>query len=351
MPSGTRMGSIIRVSVFLASFTAMNLAVGLVFPLQQDVLIQAKFDELRAASPPYDLLFVGPSTTYNHINAGLFEQRVKALGRTMHAFNFGTPAMHLCEAHSIVRHVLSMDDLDVRWVVFDLDLAHNAYDHNPFTRRYIGWHDLPGTVCDIRTTLSTDLPVREQLTRLYHGVRAFVYHAGNAGALAQVIGDRVISPTLTDQEREYLASGKRGFLPIDLGVPFNPRRNQRYLMELGTYRQLGDHVWGVTADEDDLPKLINGVVYQKQMVELLESRSIQSAFFVSPDLNRDEDYQDMLSRETGTVIFAFNDIDAYPGLYHVDYRFGLRHLNGAGADRFTGLLAEQYSRYLDQTGR
>lgn len=351
MSSGKRIGSIIGIPVFLAGFTAMNLAVGIFFPFRQDFFIQIKFDELRASSAPYDLLFIGPSTTYNHINSELFEDRLKASGRAVHAFNFGTPAMHLCEAYSIVRQVAVMDDLDIKWVFFDLDLANSAYDHDPFTRRFIAWHDLSGMVCDIRTTFSTDRNIREKLTRLYHSIRAFVYHSSNAGAPAQLIRDRAMPPTLTKEERKYAAASKQGFLAMDQGTTYNSKKSQKYLLALSQYRQHMVYSGGINADDGDFLKIANGVVYLKRMVDLLDAQSIQSVFFVSPDLNRDDAYLDDVFNETGKAIFAFNDIDAYPDLYQVDYRFGVRHLNGTGAKRLTELLAEQFSRYLDKTGR
>jgi hypothetical protein len=350
-PSGKRTGPVAFVLMFLAGLTATSLMVGILFPFRQDFFVRTKFVELQASSTPYDLLFLGPSTTYNHINAELFEQRLKASDHAVHVFNFGTPAMQLCEADSIVRHLLVMDDLDIKWIFFDLDLANIAHKQNPLSRRFIAWHDLPGLVCDIRTTISTDLPVGEQLTRLYNGIRAFAYRSSNAGTLAEIIKDRVIAPALTDEEEKYLDFGKQGFLAIDYGVPYTPRRNQSYLIGLSQYQQRREHTAADSNEYDNFRRFVQGFVYQKKMVDRLAARSIQSAFFVSPDLNRDDAYLGAIAHETGRVVFAFNDINAYPRLYRVDYRFGLHHLNGSGANLLTGLLAEQFSRYLDTTSR
>jgi hypothetical protein len=344
-----RIRPVVSIVLFLAGFTAANLAVETVAPSQLDFFARTKLDQLQTAVPPYDLVFLGPSTTYNHINAELFERRLRESGHAVHAFNLGTPAMNLCEADMIVRRVLTTENLGLRWVLLDLDLANSMHMQEPFSRRYIAWHDLPGAWCDLKMTLPAARTVTEQVTHVYDSVKAVVYHVTNAGALAQILGDRVMPPARAEEERRYLARGRQGFLAIDDGLPYRPGRNQKYLLGLEQYRR--DRNRPGLISEADARRTANGVDYLNRMVGRLDARSVQSVFFLSPDLSRDDAYLDAVVRQTGRPVFAFNDIDAYPDLYQVDLRFGQRHLNGAGADRLTGLLAEQFARRLDQTGR
>ena len=46
------------------------------------------------------------------------------------------------------------------------------------------------------------------------------------------------------------------------------------------------------------------------------------------------------------TLLAFNDPAAYPELYRFENRFDREHLAGAGARRFSALLAERFSAEL-----
>ena len=347
---GQQTRAALMIAVFLAGFSATSLAIGARFPLPHDFLMQNKMDEFRRSANPYNLIFLGPSTTYRHFNAELFDQRLAAAGHLIHSYNMGAPAMHICEGQYLLRRLLAMKSQHIDWVLLDLDLSIDKFGHNPESRRYIAWHDLKATGCDMRTILSSDRHVIEKLKRLYFTVKAAVFRFSNAGVFSKLAGDRIMPPAPSIEERDYLTLARQGFMPLDKESDSSfPKRNRKFLAQTDVFQQNVQQLQDLTLPYKPPPETITNILFREKFLDFLDANAVNTYFYITPSWGQDESYLNFASEKTKRRILALNDIHRYPELYDLDYRFDLHHLNNNGASVLTMMAAEQFSGHLDRS--
>jgi hypothetical protein len=65
---------------------------------------------------------------------------------------------------------------------------------------------------------------------------------------------------------------------------------------------------------------------------------------VAPTLDPRENFREL---PPGVAVWRYHDVDAYPALYDAENRYDPTHLNDAGAQIFTDLLAARFAELLN----
>jgi hypothetical protein len=324
-------------------------------------------------SDAYDLLFVGSSAVFRHVDPALFDELTAAGGRPTRSYNLGVAAMEGLETLYALKRVLELDRGTLRWIVLDARTqGHALSGDNHLTARVAAWHDLPTTWLAASLVVQSPQPVAWKVDQLRRHLVAALYRLGNVGRLRDVL-----EPLLTgnpesraDATRERAANqamerGRAldGFSPLDWAIgratPSQRRdlyeRRQAWVQESA---ELLDALTGQRAHTRPLLTMDGSIredqeltaaeqTLLRQLVATVEERGIRVVFLNCPDV-RQLGYLERAGLALGIVpgLLDTDDPERYPALFRTKFRFDRDHLNEQGAAIYTRVLAGLFLRYI-----
>ena len=367
-------GRVLAVALCLASFLGAAALLDAALPRPDDSALTTKLDVLEGSQRDVELLFVGSSTVYRHVDPALFERVLLQRGHPMRTYNMGVPAMAGLETLFALERILDLDLPDLKWIVLDAhQQGHVLAGDNHLTARVAWWHDLPTALLACRMVWQSEQPLAWRLDQLRRHVVAFCYRLGNVGRLRELIEPVVTgNPShRADQRAEREADrvmerGRAGdgFAPLEWAFANANGLQRSFLVErraawekethallsgLGQARALG---WplrrhdGELRDDQTLTPAEQELL--SRMIERIRARDIRLVFLNSPDV-RQIAYLLRGGQRSGLVdaVLDLDDPEAYPTLFKARHRFDRDHLNEAGAQLYTRALAELFVRHLE----
>ncbi len=339
-----------------------------VLPPPPETPLETKLDHLREHRG-YDVLFVGSSSVYRHVDPALFDELTAAAGRPTRSYNLGVPAMSGLETLHALRRVLDLDLPELRWVV--LDARHPGYmlaGENHLTSRVASWHDLPTTWWAVRLVADAPETVAWKLDQLRRHLTAFAYRTGNVGRLRELLEPRLEGNPQSRAEHDAEAEANRvmergragdGFAPLDWAMGQATALQQRFLYErrMGWEAEADEMLAGVEAaraggwpllDYQGEPRAVQELTEAERdllrtLVATAEQRGVSVVFLNAPDVRQKEFFVRAGLRD-GVVpgLLDTDDPELYPALFHRRNRFDRDHLNEAGAALYTRVLAQRF---------
>lgn len=276
----------------------------------------ALMNERLNGKEPYDLLFLGSSRTCHQLNTQIVDSMVGA-----HSFNAGLDGIKLMEMNTILECYLQSHPTP-KMVVMDLPPASFDGSMFPFFNQTLYYPFLDNEI--VFNNLKGHRPVFLlkhfpflQLTEVNDEMRQ--------RAVAGLFGARYSPP----------GAHYKGFSPPSadtIGLPFTPQK-------------------GVHAPINE-----KGINYLRRTIELCKARNIELVIMYPPayksfELELNPDFYSTAKRvceEEGVTIKDYRDIEIKN-----DHRFfrDQTHLNKAGADLFSLLVANDIKTHLERKGK
>jgi hypothetical protein len=330
---------LISVAIFCA--TAFGLHVFLPAPRIDG--ISPKIEFIEEHRDEIDTLFIGSSRVYHGVNPRVFDAVTAAAGVPTHSYNFGVDAMLPPETFYVTDQILAAQPRKLRWVFIELeDIQVNVFQEHARTERACSWHDWNRTSLVLRKLLDLDVHGRwkEKRSNILRNRNALATHVGlllerfaNTGRIFDLT--RWYPEEEDATQLEYEPAGD-GYAPTM--VAMDSERRARY------------EAWVARDPASASPREVDRYAGRtfRHYVEEFRSLGATPIFFVTPG-----SAAILPSKFIGAqpaAVMAFNDAKAFPSLYFADARIDEGHLNAAGADEFTRLLAERFVSWRRDPG-
>jgi hypothetical protein len=324
------------ISVAGLCLTALGLRVLLPAPNIDGVSPKVQF--IRDHLDEIDTLFIGSSRVYHGLSPSVFDAVTAAAGVPTHSYNFGVDAMLPPETFYVADQILAAKPRKLRWVFIELeDVQVTISPEQVRTHRALSWHDWKRTWLVVRKLLELDVRekwkqkknriLQNQDTMAMHS-RLFLQHLANAGRFFDLMHWSPQEDDATQLDYEPLGDG---YAPTM--VRMEGERRARY------------EAWVAADPASATPREVDRYADQvfRRYAEEFRAIGATPIFFVTPGSTAFLPSK-FIGAPPGAVM-AFNDARAFPSLYVASSRIDESHLNAAGADEFTRLLAFRFLRW------
>jgi hypothetical protein len=316
--------------------------------------ISLKFQYFSEHKDDYDVIFLGPSTTYQGVIPKVFDETMAANGKSVKSFNFGIMAANVAEMDFYLQKILALKPANLKWIFLDC-LVDFFMEYAPTAAKNVYWHTPIKTIENFQLISESTSTFKEKISGFYANSVSFLYRWLGIGYFSNfwqqksevlpqgISGDKLI------QEAGYYAmdwlenseKGKQIFLS---------KRLESYQQQLNQSKS-GVFVRG----KDTYPLNSYAIKIIKNIDSRIDSQNkMQAIFFIPPVLNTDFDNSAITKAYNNGYIsnlFAFNKPNTFTTLYEVDRRSDGRHLNHQGAQEFTRIFAAEFSQYLNSANQ
>jgi hypothetical protein len=321
----------------VVSFALTAFGLHALLPMPDIEGVSRKIHFLAEHVSEYDTLFIGSSRVRHGVNPAVFDAMMAAAGAPTHSYNFGIDGMLPPESFFVIDQLLAMHPRRLRWVFVELeDVQISVAPGDVGTRRAVYWHDWTRSAIVVRKILELDIAekAKQKRRRIFRNradlgtdLFLFVENVANFGRGFDLMG---LMPREEDLPLSSYEPQGDGYAPSDKQM--NPEEAAQYEKWLA----------------DDLatshPHAVDAYAESafRQCARSFRALGATPIFFVMPGSSTYE--PSGFRNASGETVMAFNNASRYPSLYRREGRLDIGHLNSAGADEFTRLLA---TRLLD----
>ena len=331
----------LNIGVFLLGLAVVQMAMETVLPPPDVGDVSVKLAFYSKHKEDFDTVFVGSSRISGQVAPSLFDQEVvAATGRPMRSFNLGAPSMFLPESLYVIDRILAQRSARLRWMFIELDDPRpRLEEHAGLVRREVYWHTWGETVLmSVGILTARGIHKADRMSMLAHQWTLFGRrwsHFGRALEWSATNAD--------DEDLTTLGPAMDGYKPYKatLGESRGTRRDAEQFVAAAAAVQA---THGSADVGPRVPILLRWMLAGK--IRALRARNVEPLFVIPPVTTREEEFLRLAHDGGVRPLFAFNDPAAYPELYEVNMRADTMHLNAAGSQRFTRLLAARFVKAI-----
>lgn len=354
MQAPSRLRVFLNCLLCLLAFAFTSAAIHRLLPVPNVPIVRPKLAYFTAHQEEFSAVFIGSSHTVTGVLPQAFDAALQEKGITVHSYNLAFPGMVPPEEFWVIKHVLAEKPRALKWMFVEvvpsgIGMGGESWD----SLRNLYWRDGNETALVLRRLwseaerqkkpkalwlplpkkLAKRVTVSPTLTRRLRFIQEALPHVGlflrnelNFGLIA--------SFTASSPET-------RGTLPVDLDTGYYSQKEtevmprdmaNEYAARLAQLRAEGP--------PPDDPLTQNGFA---GMLAEIRRHGITPVPFIAPSGRKDHF---RVAPPRGEPVLAFNQPQKYPDLYDASRRRDIDHLNRAGAELFTRMLAEQFAATL-----
>ena len=311
-------------------------------PPEMPTTVREKLTYFADHSGEYDAVFVGSSRIENHIMPSLFDRLVSTDGRPMKSFNAGVASLRTPEDGWVLDHILARKSPRLRWVFLEIDFFKTELQEDQKgTLRGVYWHDWPRflQLCRRHLVMRDGFNLRDQIADFFERLHDFLDHLSAFGQYCTQLGRGAL---LFDRWRH--ANGPE---PMDWkklgenGDGWRPTRHTEPQDGKSAARLAG--LIGERTGTVPKPKKADRVsqaVLGEEIAKIIRAGAVP--VLVIPPRTRVSYFTPSAENARRVAVINLCDPVKYPELYEARNRIDTSHLNAAGAEVFTRIVAARF---------
>ena len=321
--------------------------------------VSVKFQYFTEHKDDYDLIFLGPSTTYHGVTPKLFDELMTANGNKVKSFNLGIPGANVAEMDFYLQKVLDLKPAKLKWIFLDcvFDIFNEKED--PTATKNVYWHTPVKTIENFRLIFESTRSLPVKIKAFYTNFISFLYNWFGIGDFSN----------FWQQREEVLANGisedklvqEAGYYAIDW-MDNGEKRKKVFLSNYGeTYQQRLGKAKEVVSEQENIYtypltdygiKIFKTLVSKVYALEKTTKIKAEPIFLIAPTLHPEVGHSAsavIKAFELGYIptLFDFINPNKFPTFYEMSNRIDDLHLNHQGAQEYTYSLAAKFSEYLN----
>ncbi len=327
-----------NVAAFLIALAAGCHGIGALLPERPIAEITAKLKHFRAHAQEYDTLFIGSSRIYHQIIPEIFDRAMAERGLPTRSFNAGIDAMRGPEMVYYCDQLLRARPRNLRWVF--IEGGGMRIQINPVlgrTLRGVYWHDFARLCLVLRAGFAN----REPASLLWEHVQLFAENVSNRGRAD-------LAPRWHDPQPRP---------PLDAHDPVGPRRDG-FLPTAGETQQMPPAVRALYAQalagvrakpartnygDDESQRIYD------RLLRRFEGAGASTVVLIPPSIIGRK-FRLRPGGPPTRILLDHADPVAFPELFEERHRLDADHVNNAGAEIYTRLVAEGFGAELKRLG-
>ncbi len=311
-------------------------------------LVREKMAHLAAHGNDYNALFIGSSRMQDNIIPAVFDRDVDGQGFTIRSFNAGISGMYPPQDAYLLDQILHLKLTGIRWVFIELQTLQTTLPRaNRQTLQQLYWHDWPrfSLLCERFVATQSRRHWRDRVAEVGERwpdfcdhVLLFVRRFTSLGRGSVLLNRWVFREPITAEDWSLLGDYGDGWTPAGTHRGLDPQETAALESDLEVrrkkppVREAGDRVTQKALD------LMIAKIQRAGATPILIVPPTARGTYFAPDP----------AQARNLVILNFCDPPKYPELYLTKYRVDPSHLNAAGAEIFSHLLAQ---RFIEAVGR
>ena len=307
-------------------------------------LVREKVAYVATHGGEYDALFMGSSRVNNNIIAAMFDRTAAGRGFAIKSFNAAIPGLYPPQDAYLLERILGSKPAHLRWVFLEMQYLQTALPPaNLGTLEQVYWHDWPRFSLLFRHIVLMVKKRRhwrdevEEAWRRWPQMRGhtllFVQYFTNLGRGFPLLQRWVTHEPAAPLEWGLLGENRDGWLPISVPPVTDQNviaRLDKDLLKRRTHPPIKDFSDPVTQEGFD------------KVIAQIRRAGATPVLIVPPNAARGNYFYPDPRRTQQCIVLDFCDPQRYPELYATEHRIDTSHLNEAGAEIFTRLLAERF---------
>lgn len=335
------MGTLRNFACMILGFAAAAGAFATWTPARPVLTVSEKLERYAEAADEYDALAIGSSLTYRQIIPSIFDRTASDAGQPMHLFNLGVDGMRPPEDTYVLEQALALRRTPLKVVLVECNrIRFHVRPQDENSLRSIYWHDGRRLATLARFALwsaASGSGVSEDSRRAITAIPTLWRHLDfwfrNVSALGR--------------GHEALVASLLGIQPASSGIGLDgyaapPARDGLTPAELRRYEQAVASLRAGSARYDLADPVSQAELDVKR--RLVERSGARMILIVPPDpMTRHFMPTDEAQR---AEVLDFSDPNEYPDLYDPADRRDTGHLEVAGAELYTRLVAGRIAARL-----
>jgi len=288
--------------------------------------ISPRYRYLADRKDEFDTVFIGSSRIRHQVDPQQFDAETATQGAATHSFNLGYSGMWMPESYYYLRQILALHPRQLRWVVIELmDYRFGQVEGQPATARSVYWHDAKHTAMAWRLVAESAQSLPEKLSQLAGHARLFLERTANLGRGAEWLQERYY-PGKQKSDMSWKQHG--GFDPIAKSE-WSEGARADYAQQIQRFEHAGSKGNVRPGFADALRDIVGEV----------RRAGAEPVFVIPPTVRVEEKLEEGLPGNV--IVWAFDHPHEYPRLYQPELHCDPGHLNEAGAQEWTSLLAQR----------
>ncbi len=343
-------GSVIRASVnlgcFFAAFAACALTIHRLLPFPDIYAVQAKVAWLAQHPDDYDTIFIGTSRIYHQLIPSIFDKLTAERGVPTKSFNAAVDGMRPPEDAYVLDEILKSPHPRLRWVFLESGAVRVAVDpRKRGTNRNVYWHDGER----LATLWSEGLQVRKESKHLRNKIRDFL---GSLSLdLVEHTGLYLQNMSNFGRASSPLQHWLHPHWPAIYWPPLGPQQDGFARIADRTQLQgkaLLEFRAAMTSTKkrppvEDYGSQASQAAMQTMLLKITAAKATP-VLLIPPTLSY-KNFRPKPDAQPPAPVFNFSDLNKYPELYNEPVRLDTDHLNTAGAEIFTRLVADRFAEW------
>ncbi len=302
--------------------------------------VRERLTHLAAHGNEYDAIFIGSSRIENHLMPAVFDRLVGARGLPMKSFNAGVHGMGTPEDSWMLGRILALRPARLRWVFLEIDFFQTGIkDGERGTLRSVAWHDWPRfwSLCRRLAAPTGHLSFRDQLAEVFERPRDFIGHLSTFGQRTTQLGRGALlfqdwrgAAEPEPVEASKLGPGGDGWEPADSADAGDRKKAKRFTGYTG----------GRDLPKPDEADRVSQAVLGEAIAKIVRAGAVP--VLVIPPRVRVWYFVPSAENARHAAVINLCDPAAYPQLYAPENRIDSSHLNAAGAEILTRIVADRF---------
>jgi len=324
--------------LFSATFIISCIAIGRSLPFPDVPVVRSKLAHFAAHRDEYDTLFLGSSHFYYQIIPSLFDGVAAENGYPTRSFNAGIAGMRPPEDGYLLERFLSLSPRNLRHVFIELAILRTRVE-NAGSRRAVYWHDWRrmqmiwrSATAQLRKKSFKDgvEPTGEWLSEVLTHLLLFLQRATNLGR-GEIITARLGGSRFVQNPAADLGAALDGWIPSNRPETMQSEMLSRYQRDLAEReRRPARKYEGDRVSQQALSQVIADIEKAGAVPVLVVPPTTDSKNFRPAPVG------------SRAIVLDFCDLERFPELFEPSHRLDLTHVNTAGAQVFTRLLARRF---------
>jgi hypothetical protein len=300
-------------------------------------------DWLRERGAGFDTLFVGSSRTFRQLVPAVFDEEMAALGAPARSFNLGTPGMRPPEDSYVIERALRGREAPMRFFVVECNPLHlGVPPEDRGTTRAVYWLDGPRLEALwprvwARPALMPEgrlspAVVGGHLLKFADHLGHWLWNVSRVGRGAELLEHVLFAGARGRPEKAVIGPAGDGFFPREYRESFHGEEVERYQAALAAALEADRVYYGDLASQAELARKTALAARYGARLVLLGPPIVGRVFTPLPG--------------SGALFLDFSDPRRYPELFAVSHRNDGGHLNAAGAELYTRLVARRLAAAL-----
>ncbi|MBE9035775.1 hypothetical protein [aff. Roholtiella sp. LEGE 12411] len=317
--------------------------------------ISVKFQYFTEHKDDYNVIFLGPSTTYQGVTPKVFDETMAENDKKIRSFNFGILAANVAEMDFYLQKILALKPAKLKWIF--LDCLDNIYmEEAPNSAKNVYWHTPIKTIENFKLIAESTYSFKDKISGYYANSISFLHRWLGIGYFSNYwqpkldpLSKRITGEKLLQEAGYYAMDWLKNSEEWKKTFQLNYLQSYKIRLKQAKLGVLDRENTSVYPLDSYALKIIKKMIYRIDSQEEINKIKVEPIFFIPPILDSDGDHSAIMrAYDLGHIstILAFNNPNTFATLYDIERRADARHLNHQGAQEFTRALAAKFSEHL-----